>query len=206
MRRASLVVALGLAAVCSASPPVAADSPNTLRTPAELAGIADTDTRSSALFEEIAKVLRNPRCINCHPAGDRPTQTDRMRPHEPLVLRGAAGTGAPGMPCTTCHHDSNFDAARVPGNPSWRLAPLTMAWQGRSVAQICEQIKDPKRNGGKDLAALVHHMADDSLVKWAWAPGADRTPAPGSHEQFVALLHAWVDTGARCPSNEGASK
>jgi hypothetical protein len=105
------------------------------------------------------------------------------------------------MPCRTCHHDANFDPARVPGDPSWHLAPLTMAWQGRSLAQICEQIKDPKRNGGKALAALVHHMSDDSLVKWAWSPGADRTPAPGSHAEFVALVRAWADSGAACPSS-----
>ena len=32
--------------------------------------------------------------------------------------------------CTTCHHEANFDAANVPGNPKWALAPLEMAWQG----------------------------------------------------------------------------
>ena len=48
--------------------------------------------------------------------------------------------------------------------------------QGRSVAQICEQIKDRARNGGRDMAALVQHMAEDALVGWAWAPGAGHTP------------------------------
>jgi hypothetical protein len=32
--------------------------------------------------------------------------------------------------------------------------------------EICEQIKDPKRNGGKSLEEFVHHMAEDSLVGW----------------------------------------
>jgi hypothetical protein len=209
MRRASLLFALGLATLCFALESAIANPAGTLRAPGEFASIADTHARSIALFEEVAKVLRNPRCMNCHPAGDRPTQTDRMHPHQPLVLRGASGAGAPGMPCSTCHHDANFDAAHVPGDPSWHLAPLTMAWQGRSVGQICEQIKDPRRNGGKDLAAIVRHMANDSLVKWAWSPGADRTPAPGSHSEFIALVRAWVDSGAACSSpssNEGASK
>ena len=53
-----------------------------------------------------------------------------------------------------------------------------MAWQGKSLGQICEQIKDPKRNDGRDMAALVKYMAEDSLVGWAWSPGANRTPAP----------------------------
>ena len=55
-----------------------------------------------------------------------------------------------------------------------------MGWQGRSLAQICEQIKDRARNGGRDMAALVQHMAEDSLVGWAWSPGAGRAPAPGT--------------------------
>jgi len=89
------------------------------------------DQRAVALFEEAGKVLQSPRCMNCHPAGDRPTQTDRMIPHQPLVVRGEAGMGAPGgLACTTCHHEANFDAARVPGNPKWQLA--RSRWPGRA--------------------------------------------------------------------------
>src|SRR4029453_7898892 len=96
-------------------------------------GIAQPDpaARSIALFREAGKVLQHPRCLNCHPAGDSPTQTDAMRPHVPPIVRGEDGHGPPGLPCTTCHHAANFDPARVPGNPNWRLAPLSMAWQGR---------------------------------------------------------------------------
>ncbi|UFZ06464.1 Isoquinoline 1-oxidoreductase subunit [Bradyrhizobium ontarionense] len=162
--------------------------------------IKSRDLRAVALFEEASKVLQSPRCMNCHPAGDRPTQTDRMIPHQPLVVRGEAGMGAPsGLACTTCHHEANFDAARVPGNPKWQLAPIEMAWQGRSLGQICAQIKDPKLNGGKTMAELVHHMAEDELVGWGWNPGAGRTPAPGTQKQFGELIKAWVDAGAACP-------
>jgi hypothetical protein len=49
--------------------------------------IADRRARSMALFSEAGKVLQHPRCLNCHPATERPTQTDRMRPHQPLVPR-----------------------------------------------------------------------------------------------------------------------
>jgi hypothetical protein len=158
------------------------------------------DQRAVALFEEAGKVLQSPRCMNCHPAGDRPTQTDRMIPHQPLVVRGEAGMGAPGgLACTTCHHEANFDAARVPGNPKWQLAPIEMAWQGRSLSQICTQIKDPKLNGGKSMAELVHHMAEDELVGWGWNPGAGRAPAPGTQKQFGELIKAWADAGAACP-------
>ena len=50
------------------------------------------------------------------------------------------------------------------------------------------------------MASLLHHMAEDSLVGWAWSPGAGRTPAPGAQADFGGLLHAWADTGAHCPA------
>lgn len=171
-----------------------------LKPVADFARIKSKDERAVALFEEAGKVLQSPRCMNCHPAGDRPTQTDRMIPHQPLVVRGEAGMGAPGgLACTTCHHEANFDAARVPGNPKWQLAPIEMAWQGKSLGQICAQIKDPNRNGGKTMAQLIHHMAEDELVGWGWNPGAGRTPAPGTQKQFGELIKAWADAGAACP-------
>jgi hypothetical protein len=161
--------------------------------------IADRRARSMALFTEAGKVLQHPRCMNCHPATERPTQTDRMRPHRPFVVRGADGHGAAGMPCTACHHAGNFDAGHIPGHRDWHLAPATMAWQERSLAQVCSQIKDRARNGGRDLAALIHHVSEDSLVGWAWAPGAGRTPAPGTQAQFGDLMKAWAGAGAVCP-------
>jgi hypothetical protein len=105
--------------------------------------------------------------------------------------------GATGMRCFTCHGQANFE--RVPGNPKWMLAPIEMAWIGRSLGEICEQIKDTKRNGGKSLAEIVHHMAEDELVGWGWNPGAVRTPAPGTQKEFGALIRAWADNGAQCP-------
>ena len=105
--------------------------------------------RSLALFEEAGKVIQSPRCINCHPATERPTQTDSMRPHQPLVVRGTYGYGATGgLACQACHHDQNFDPAGVPGNPLWHMAPASLAWQGESLGRICAQIKDRNRNGG----------------------------------------------------------
>ena len=160
---------------------------------------ADQAARSIALFREAGKVLQHPRCLNCHPIGDRPSQTDTMRPHNPPVIRGPDGHGAAGLPCSSCHQPSNYDAARVPGHPKWHLAPASMAWQGRSLGEICVQIKDPARNGGLDMAALLRHMSEDTLVGWAWAPGAGRTPAPGTQASFGAVLRAWAETGAYCP-------
>jgi hypothetical protein len=192
---ASLLVAAQTAGQTSS-----AAQAGSLRAAASFDRIKNQRARSIALFQEAGKVIQHPRCMNCHPATDRPTQSDRMRPHQPLVVRGADGHGAPGMACQTCHHAANFDPAGVPGHPEWHLAPASMAWQGKSLGQICAQIKDRSRNGNRDLAALVHHMAEDSLVGWAWAPGAGRTPAPGTQTEFGNLIKAWVDSGAHCPA------
>ncbi len=165
------------------------------------AGIADKQERAVALFNEAGKVILHPRCVNCHPSGDRPLQGDDSHLHQPLVVRGDYGLGAVGMRCTTCHGPANFDPGHIPGHPAWQLAPIEMAWAGKSLSEICTQIKDPKRNGGKSLAALVHHMSEDSLVGWGWHPGAGRTPAPGTQKEFGALIKAWVEAGAACPAS-----
>ena len=164
------------------------------------AEIADEKERSLSLFNEAAKVITHPRCVNCHPAGDRPLQGEDSHPHLPPVTRGPAGIGAVAMQCTNCHGPANYDLARVPGHPLWHLAPIEMAWQGQTLGKICEQIKDPERNGGKTLEDLVHHMSEDSLVGWGWNPGAGREPAPGTQKAFGALVAAWVASGAACPA------
>ena len=103
------------------------------------------------------------------------------------------------MRCSICHQNANFDPGRVPGHPEWHLAPREMAWEGKTVAEICAQIKDPARNGGRKPEDLIHHIGEDTLVGWAWAPGFGRSPAPGTQQQAGALVEAWVKTGAACP-------
>ena len=164
------------------------------------AAIGDTAARSAALFTEAAKVLNHPRCMNCHPAGDRPRQGDLRRLHQPPVDRGEDGFGLPALRCPICHQQANFDPGRVPGDPAWHLAPRDMGWEGKTVGQICAQIKDPARNGGRSLDDIVHHIGTDHLVGWAWAPGAGRQSAPGTQAQEGALLDEWVKTGAVCPN------
>jgi mono/diheme cytochrome c family protein len=193
---ASAVLALG--AAVSAREPDAAQS---LKPVSAFDGITDKTQRAVALFNEAGKVILSPRCVNCHPAGDRPLQGEDGHPHQPLVVRGDYGLGAVGMRCTTCHGPANFDPGGVPGNPAWQLAPIEMAWQGKQLGDICEQIKDPKRNGGKPLAALIHHMAEDELVGWGWHPGKGRVPAPGTQKEFGELISAWVKAGAACPAS-----
>lgn len=184
-----------VAVSCGSCAAFAAD----LRTPDSFSGIADKTERSRALFAEAGKVIQSPRCLNCHPASERPTQGADMHPHSPLVVRGTDDKGAIGMRCTTCHQSANFEPSGLPGHPLWHVAPKSMAWQQRSLAQICSQIKDPRRNGGKSLPQIHEHMASDSLVGWAWQPGGTREPAPGTQAQFGTLIAAWIETGAACP-------
>ena len=94
------------------------ETANTLKAATEFATIGDEKERAIALFNEAGKVILNPRCVNCHPAGDRPRQGDDGHPHQPLVVRGMGGFGAIGMHCATCHGPENFDPGRVPA-PRW---------------------------------------------------------------------------------------
>ncbi len=70
---------------------------------------------------------------------------------------------------------------------------------GRSPAQLCAQLKDPKQTGGKDLAGLIHHVEEDALVGWGWAPGPGRKPVPITRAKLVASMKTWADAGAPCP-------
>ena len=173
---------------------------NALTAPESFAAISDTEERSAAMFTELGKVLTHPRCTNCHPAGDRPRQGDLRRPHQPPVVRGEDGFGLPALRCPVCHQQANFDPGRVPGDPAWHLAPGEMGWEGKTVGQICAQIKDPARNGGRSLDDIVQHVGTDHLVGWAWAPGAGRQPAPGTQAQAGILLGEWMKSGAVCPN------
>lgn len=179
--------------------------PVDLRGPEAFQSITDPKARSVALFEEAGKVIQHPRCVNCHPADNVPRQGLEARVHTPPINGGLDGKGVAGLKCNACHGLANFDVEgrdiqSIPGNPKWALAPKEMAWQGRSLGDICRQIKDPARNHGKSLAELHDHMAHDVLVGWGWNPGEGRAPVPGTQARFGELIRAWIDTGAVCPA------
>jgi hypothetical protein len=199
--RVQLFIAVVLSSVTLLAARAVSDSPSDqLASVESFSSIADPAARSAAIFTELGKVLTHPRCLNCHPAGDRPRQGDTSRLHQPPVVRGADGFGLPATRCPICHLQANFDPAGVPGNPIWHLAPREMAWEGKTLGEICAQIKDPARNGNRALAALIEHIGEDHLVGWAWAPGYGRQPAPGTQKEAGALVEAWINTGAECPN------
>jgi hypothetical protein len=198
--RPTTLVGLVLLAIFASPASRAVSTAAPLKSPADFAAIADPAERSRSLFAEMGKVIESPRCQNCHPVGQRPSQGDDMHPHLPLVVRGADDKGAIAMRCATCHQLANFEPAGVPGAPKWHVAPVAMAWQGKTLGQVCEQIKDPARNGKRTLAQIHDHMANDELVGWGWHPGGSRAPAPGTQKQFGELVAAWIKTGAACPA------
>lgn len=193
------------AAVPIAAPPEVAQTPaenvppavpEEKATAAEPAAVAAQTDESAAMFNDIAKVLQHPRCMNCHVSGKSPKQGDDQRVHMPPVERGADGRGA-GLTCKTCHTDKNGPVA--PGAPDWHLAPMEMAWEGLSVSELCRAVADTAKNGGRDAKALALHLTEDPLVRWGWNPGGARKPVPIAQADFAKLVHAWVDAGARCP-------
>jgi hypothetical protein len=174
-----------------------------LRSPSDFQPISNPAERSRAIFSEIGHLLTHPRCLNCHPAGDSPLQGADHHEHRPSAYR-ADGTHL-ATNCSECHTEQNLtlhEAATyqsIPGHPRWGVAPLSMAWEKKSLGEICRQLKDTQRNGGRDLAMLQEHIAKDDLVGWAWSPGQGREPAPGSQEEAGKLVQAWIDSGAECP-------
>lgn len=170
---------------------------------AEIAMSSDQE-KALAAFSEAVKVFFSARCANCHPAGDIPSQGDEMTPHAQGVTRGKAGKGVYGMACTTCHQAENLSGEHMPPGVSngWHMPPADqkMIFQGLTAAQLCVQLKDPKRNGGRNTPEdAIHHLEEDPLVQWAWAPGNGRTVPPMSYPDFLKAMKMWVESGAACP-------
>ncbi len=169
----------------------------------------DTPERAQAVaaFSTVQQVFQHPRCRNCHIPGDAPLQFDAGVTHAMDVMRGPVGHGAPGLPCATCHGESNppasFGPNAPPGAPHWGLPrpDRKMAWFGLSPAALCEMVKDKGLNGGRDFAALITHVSEDKLVLWGWNPGGTRAPVSVAHDEFVAKFKQWAAAGGPCPTD-----
>ena len=193
MKRREWILVLALFGVAAVAAVVSAEEP------VETSVAPDA---GATAFVDVARVLQSPRCMNCHPVGDRPLQTDENRPHRMNVSRASE---AAGLDCATCHREKNSEELGIPGGPpgapNWHLPPADtpMVFQGLTPAALCEQLKDPARNGNKTLAELLHHVTEDSLVLWGWNPGGNRTKPPLTHAEFVERFSLWVRSGGACP-------
>ena len=139
---------------------------DTLATPESFAAVADTAARSAALFTEAGKVLAHPRCVNCHPAGDRPRQGDVKRLHQPPVARGEDGFGLPAMRCQTVTRRpiSNRREYRAIRPGIWRR----MRWPGRA--------RHSRRSASRSKIrrATAAARSKTSCIMWAgilWSAG-----------------------------------
>ena len=114
---------------------------------------------------------------------------------------GASRIGAEnGLLCVSCHTPHNSAPTNgPPGATPWLLAPVEMQWYGNASAEICEQVKDVRRNGNRTLEELAHHVESDPLVNWEWSPGLSRDPAPYTSADTSGFVRAWGELVAPCP-------
>ena len=146
-----------------------------------------------AAFDVVYEVLQHPRCLNCHPAGERPLQFDTSRPHVMNVVRGEDDGGMSGMRCG----GSNPGVAHLPPgvSASWRLAPRSMVFEGLSKAELAAMLGDTQRSH-MTPAEILEHVEHDPLVRWGWDPGPGREPVSVAHADFVAAVRTWIEAGA----------
>jgi hypothetical protein len=141
--------------------------------------------------------------MNCHPVEDAPLQGDDSHTHLQSVKRGEDGHGKYGMRCSACHQSANLPGANMPPGASsdWHMPSraVPLVFQGKSARDLCLQLKDPQRNGGRTLEKSIEHLEADPLVLWAWAPGDGRMPPPMTHGAFLETMREWVANGGACP-------
>lgn len=193
------------AALCAAAPAVAE-----LTQPEPPAGVGEAE--GLAAWERILSVVSHPRCVNCHvdesgvPMWSGPSY-GATRPHGMAIRAGESRVGAEYIPCAVCHVDlpgANTVPHAAPHTGGiWMLAPAEFAWFGRDGAEICAQMRDPARNGGRDGAGLVEHILHDAeiaaFITWGFAPGGGREPAPGTMQGHLEDMALWVAAGMPCP-------
>lgn len=171
-----------------------------------------TVSREDALaaWDRIYEVASHPRCSNCHVGADnRPMWSGpsygRTRPHGMNINAGESRIGAESVTCQTCHayretlNDVPHAAPQVA--MTWHLPPVEAEWFGKSSVEICNQLRDPDRNGGRDYLDLASHLDHDLILHWAWNPGGGREPAPYSLQEHVNDVLAWGVAGTPCAND-----
>ena len=164
-----------------------------------------------AAWGRIYEVTSHPRCANCHvgpsdvPMWSGPSY-GKTRPHGMNIRAGESRIGAEYVPCQSCHAYNETEgqtgahmAPRVAA--SWQLAPVEADWFGKSAVEICNQLRDPERNGGRTMRDLAEHLHHDVVLHWAWAPGGGRQPAPYSLQDHVDDILAWGTAGFPCEND-----
>lgn len=167
-----------------------------------------------AAWERIYEVTSHPRCSNCHVGADnKPMWSgpsfDKTKPHGMNIVAGESRIGAETLACSTCHTTLSTDRPDANTTPhmapkvamAWQLAPVEAEWFGKPSYEICNQLRDPERNGDRTFMELAAHLDHDLILHWAWKPGGNREPAPYSLQEHVNDILEWGVAGMPCPSN-----
>ena len=162
-------------------------------------------------WTRVYDVTSHPRCSNCHvganniPMWSGPSYGN-ARPHGMNINAGDSRIGAEYLQCSACHayregvNDVPHAAPQVAMN--WQLPPVEAEWFGKTSDEICNQLRDPERNGGRDFNDIASHLEHDLILHWAWNPGEGREPAPYSLQEHVNDILAWGVAGYPCANDE----
>lgn len=166
-----------------------------------------------ASWQKFYEIASHPRCANCHTGADNKPMWSgpsygKTRPHGMSINAGESRVGAETVPCSTCHstlEKPNPDANKMPHAAprvamAWALAPVEAAWFGKTSSYICNQLKDPNRNGGRSVREVASHLNHDLILHWAWNPGGNRQAAPYSLQEAMDFLMKWSAAGTPCPT------
>ena len=163
-----------------------------------------------AAWDRIYEVTSHPRCSNCHvgpsnvPMWSGPSY-GKTRSHGMNVNAGDSRIGAETLLCSTCHVEraglNDLPHAAPQVAMTWQLAPVEAEWFGKSSVEVCNQLRDPERNGGRDHLDLAGHLEHDLILHWAWSPGGGREPAPYSLQEHVDDVLAWGVAGFPCEND-----
>ncbi|MEM7719358.1 MAG: hypothetical protein AAF222_09135 [Pseudomonadota bacterium] len=167
-------------------------------------------TEGLAAWSRIYEVTSHPRCSNCHVGADNLPMWSgpsygRTRAHGMNINAGESRIGAEYVICSTCHatrdglNDVPHAAPQVA--MTWQLAPVEAEWFGKSSVEICNQLRDPDRNGGRDHLELASHLNHDLILHWAWNPGGGREPAPYALQEHINDILAWGVAGFPCEND-----
>lgn len=196
--------------ILAAAPALAEDVMTATVAPPQEGSVSRADGLSA--WDRVYQVVSHPRCANCHVGEDNLPMWSgpgygEARPHGMNISAGDSRIGAETLLCATCHVTADTLDSPPHAAPhamiDWQLAPVEMAWFGLTSAQICAQLSDPDRNGGRDWVALAEHLRDDAahggFVAWGFAPGGGREPAPGDLQSHIDDVLKWGAAGQPCP-------
>lgn len=211
MKKLSLAVLA--ASIAFASHAFAAEAVGTNRVINEFPEGSISQEEGLQNWQKFFEVASHPRCANCHVGADHkpmwsgPSFGDKTRAHGMNINAGESRIGAETLLCSTCHitlkepdPTANLTPHAAPKVAmEWQLAPVEAEWFGKSSSYICNQLKDPTRNGERTIKEVAVHLDHDLILHWAWEPGGTREPAPHSLQETMDALMKWSAAGTPCP-------